>query len=321
MGRHKSVRREISVEDVEVSEIRDLPVVAVNPSQIMLRTASQMGTTVAPPLLLGRVDGVLYPVERPEPACVLRDSKITPVRVFVTEYGSMADLLTEHVHRCIMAGSVDVLRLQEVIKYLEGTGMDGDEARKMLRLASWPALLTMSRYDITDGARMIMLGLAGEVGRKLHTVAIPPYFVKWISRLVPEEQEGVARMLKTITMNLDRGEISWSWPSNDAVAVMIGGITRKAKRLPLEKRVPQSTWERGVGETDSSAHMDRARELVGSRYDLVYYPPTGSSPEMLGGADGKNLYHVWEENGVYRIEKARREGYGYVVDRDASGGA
>ena len=321
MGRHKSVRREMSVEDVEVSEIRDLPVVAVNPSQIMLRTASQMGTTIMPPILLGRVDGVLYPVERPEPAGVLRASKITPVRAFVTEYGSMADLLAEHVQRCVMAGSVDVLRLQEVIKYMEGTGMDGDEVRKRLRLASWPALLTMSKYDITDEAKAVLRGLIDEVGRMVHTVVIPPYYVRWISRLVPEEQEGVAKMLKTITMNFDRKEITWSWLSNDSVSVMIGRITRKAKRLPLEKRVSQGTRERGAGETDPGAHMDRARELVGSRYDLVYYPPTGSSPEMVGGTDGKSLYHVWEENGVYRIEKARGEGYDFVVDRGASGGA
>ncbi|MDA7940145.1 MAG: hypothetical protein MPJ04_06385 [Nitrosopumilus sp.] len=296
MGRGRPPRWEAAVEEVEPSAMRDLPRVAVNPSEMMTKAAARMGTTMMPPVLLGRVDGVLYPVERPEPAGVLRASRIPRVRAFVIEYGSMTDLLTEHVHRCIMAGSVDVLRLQEVIKYMEGAGMDGDEARRRLRLASWPALLTMSRYDITDGARMIMLGLAGEVGRKLHTVAIPPYFVKWISRLVPEEQEGVARMLKTITMNLDRGEISWSWPSNDAVAVMIGGITRKSKRLPLERRV--------IG--GDGSHMERARELVGSRHDLAYVPPTGSSPEMLVDMDGKNAYHIREEHGAYRLERVGR---------------
>ena len=87
------------MEEWEPSSMRDLPRVAVSPSEMRTKAAARRGSTRMPPVLRGRGDGVLYPVERPEPDGVLRASRIPRVRAFVPEYGSMTDLLSEHAHR------------------------------------------------------------------------------------------------------------------------------------------------------------------------------------------------------------------------------
>lgn len=289
-----------SIERVSISSIRDLPVLAVTTSEKMEQVTSRLNTSM--PILLGRVDGLLYPVERPEPVAGMRAAGVAEIDAFVTQYDSMGDLLAEHVRRSICSASADPLRIRDMVKYLISSGMNELDACALLHLEVRPDLLAVASYEITDKAREVLLEFVDEVAQKFSCTVLPQYYIRRLAMLTDDHQIPAAQELCDITRGAIRGAHTLSWMHDMTVKTLCQRYAKRKNRFPVDARIvriespdnpdPSHVWN------PSEHTKKRAAELIKDDFNLIYIPPHNKLSEMIFNKKTGRLFSVKEIRGA-----------------------
>ena len=281
---------------VDVSSIRDLPVTAKNVTARAVKLAARAAKSDpegAPPVLLGRVGGLLYPVNESEAVAGLREAGVGTVRAVIADYGSMRDLVVGHVRKNYQPHTIDPLRVREVVGYLVEGGMGADEACRELWLDRRPELLAAVSYEITDRARDILLSMAAEISKKVYTVVTPVYYVERISKIREDCQANAALELKMTAVSSMKREDSSLWPHNETIKTLLKSYPRKVQVTPAEDRITEMEKLESLNKKRRKEEREAARRrtpaktakkaagFIGDDSNLIYVDMGGKAPDLV----------------------------------------
>ena len=294
---------------VNVFSLNALPVQARNISpilvQIISKTAKQTPESIQP-ILVGRVNEVLYAVNDFEVVLGLQKANIKKINAYIVDYSTMQDLIISHVRKNFQPQTIDPLKIHDVIRHMVDNGTDHTTACKLLWLDKRPELSSVIRAEITTEARQVLLDMVDEISKKIYYIVTPIYYVQRIAKISKSQQHDAALELKSFTMPKMINAEKYSWPSLDTVISLLGKYTADKKIPPTADRIgkygligdlakPKTTSK------PASKVIQKAAKYIATDPDLVYVPIKGAHPDLLMHKKTGRVAKAEEKNGAYTM--------------------
>lgn len=298
---------------VSVKKLCYLPVMT---RVISKKLVSDMSTSVRSkkatihPILAGRIGSDIYPINDFETVMGLADAGIQNVRVMITDYNSMNDLLADHVESNFHPHMIDPLKIQQVVDYLvTNSNMKISDACKVLLLDRRPELRNVVHAKITKDARMILLDMIEEISQRLYCAVTPTYYITKLAKITPEEQHDAALEIKACTMPRMLSDEKAAWPSTNMIDTILESFHSTSKISPTEDRVSQPGSVKELGKkhskNDSKAKdgktVDDAANYISTDPNLYYVPINADHPDLLVNKKTGRVAFAQEANSIYSI--------------------
>ena len=261
------------------------------------------------PVGVGRVNGLLYPIAGPEVVMGLRKAKAETIRVLVTDYPSMRDLLAAHVRANYEPHRIDPLRIRDTVLYMaKEYEMSIDDVCKLLWLDRRRNLLEAVHYEILDETRAILEEMVAEVSKKMSDPTLPAYYIRRLSQIDGEAQITAAKELKVATINNMTND-DWSqWLRYDAVKNFIAAreADRKKRKLKAEEKAAKEVELENLRKKDAKSKvlddetLKKAEKFVGDDRNLLFLP-AGTYGDMLLDKKTGRVANVSDKEGVVSI--------------------
>ena len=297
--------------EVGITSIQDLPVVAKNISTRYVKMIAERTAAgdAQHPVAVGRVNGLLYPVAGPEVVMGLRKAKAETIRVLVTDYPSMKDLLAAHVRANYEPHRIDPLRIRDTVLYMAKTyEMSIDDVCKLLWLDRRRHLLEAVHYEILDETREILEDMVAEVSKKMSDPTIPVYYIHRLSQIDGDAQIKAAKEMRTATIaNMTTDDWSY-WLRYDAIKHYLEEReeNRKRRALKAEEKVLKKAKLEELRKKDAKSKalddetLKRAEKFVGDDRDLLFLA-AGTYGDMLIDKKTGRIADVADKDGVVSL--------------------
>ena len=233
---------ESNMSRINVSALQDLPVQARNISLKLVKIISDKAKSnpnKIPPIFVGRVDSLLYPINDHETLLGLRKSNVQQIDAIIIDYPTMKDLLVAHVRKNLHPQGIDPLKIRQVIDFLTVDGVSESEICKMLWLDKRPELSETLRYEITNDAEKVLLEMVEEMSHKMYFIVIPIYYIVRLSKISKLEQGEAAMEIKSYTMVKTISDGKFSWLSIDAIQSLLKNFHKEKKIPPTKDRMAE----------------------------------------------------------------------------------
>ena len=297
---------------VNVADLQDLPVQTNHPSTKLVQMITEIAKTAPDsiaPILVGRVNSLLYPVNGFEIVEGLRRSETKKANAFVMDYSSMQDLIIAHVRKNFEPHTLDPFKLRQVISYLvEKHKMTLDDACESLWLSKRPILFQAVRCEIEDTAVQCMLDMAEEISEKIYSVTTPVYYLTKLAKITRAEQEKAAREIMAFTMSRMVSEKKSSWPNAETIDSILEGFKKGKKIPPVEDRVAEKGdyedlkhKKKDDKKSPKSSTLKKAEKYIKEDPDLIYVPLEGKHPDLLLNKKTGRVAKAEEKNGLYSM--------------------
>ena len=301
------------VKQINLSDIRDLPVQVNNTSKKLIKIIQQTlqdGTDQRSPVLVGRVNSVYYAINDFETVLGFRKAGVERIDVVVTEYPSIDELLVVHVQKNFHPQAVDPLKIRQIVDYMAKNGMGIDEICKKLWLDKHPKLYATIRLQITDEARNTLLELVDEISTNVYSVVTPIYYVSLLAKIVKEQQNPAAKQMKALTLGRTINDEKFSWPSHDAILSMLREYSREKKKTPVEESISDehgdmADLKKSAPDKSKKKIADdlkkKASKYISADPDLIYVPVKADHPDLLVNKKTGRIAVASEKDEVYAI--------------------
>lgn len=311
------------IERVNVSSIQVLPVVTKNISEKLVNIIANLAKSSPddiPPILVGRVNSLLYPINEFETVSGLLKAEVKTVEVLIVDYPTMQDLIVNHVRKNFQPHTIDPLRIREVIKYMtKNNNMDVSEACKVLWIDRRPDLLNAVHCEITDKAKSILDEMIAEVSKKAYFITTPILYVERLSKIDEAVQAQAALELKSITISTMKYEDKSFWPSAESIKLLLATYPKKIEKLPKEERIAKMTHladmkkkkedETAKKKEETTAKKKaraktakKADDYISPDPDLIYVSPGEGIPDFVVNRKTCRAAKVGNVDGVCSLQ-------------------
>lgn len=307
----------VKIEQINVSSIQTLPVVTKNISEKLVGITAKIAKSNPddiPPILVGRVNNLLYPVNEFETVSGLLKAEVKTVEAIIVDYPAMQDLIAGHVRKNFQPHTIDPLRIREVIEYMiKSYDMDVSEACKLLWLDKRPDLLAAVRYVITDKAKAILQEMIEEISKKMYSVVTPILYVERLSKIDEESQIQAALELKAVTISTMKSEDKSIWPSAESIKYMLSRYPKKIEKMSADERIARMVEiedlkkkkedeaaqkkETAAQKKSKAKTAKKAKNFLKSDHDLIYVPQDGA-PDLIVNTKTRRVAKAEEVDGL-----------------------
>lgn len=307
---------QIKIETIDVSSLQDLPVRTKNISGKMIKIATDIAKSNPDdikPILVGRVNDLLYPINEFETVSGLIKAKVKTTSAIITDYPTMEDLIIGHVRKNFEPHMIDPLRIREVIQYMaKNSKMNKSDICKALWLDRRPDLFASVHYEITDETRDVLSEMVEEISKKVYSIVTPVYYIERLSKISElkrvkpisesdsdstEKQEQNLRSyqtyaaleIKSIAMAEMMSEDRYLWPSAETIKTVLRPYPRKQKEPTVEERIAAESHigdlnkkkkEKNVPKK-SAKIVKKAENFIKNDPNLIYVPLEGEDSDLV----------------------------------------
>ena len=295
---------------INVSALQDLPIQARNISLKLVKIISDKAKSdpdKIPPIFVGKVNNLFYPINDHETLLGLRKSNVSQVEALVIDYPTMKDLVVAHVRKNLHPHGIDPLKIRQVIGYLAEDGVSESEICKMLWLDKRPELYETLRYEITNDAKKVFSEMVEEMSHKMYFIVIPIYYIVRLSKITKSEQGEAALEIKAYTMSKTSSDERFSWLSVDAVQSMLKSFHKEKKISPTKDRIAKYEDEEPKSKKKSTKKpidpktLKKAEAYIGKNPNLIYIPIKGNQPDLVFNKKSGTMSVANEKDGIYSL--------------------
>ena len=317
-----------TIEKINIALLQDLPVQTriTSPKLVQIlytKIRSKNELEKIQPILIGRVNSLVYPLADFEMVLAMRKANIKSIDGIITDYPTMNDMIIAHVKENFSPRSLDPVKIRQLVKYMIENGLDKSKVNKLLWIDTRPELRNAINCIIEDKAIDVLLEMLTEISQKMYFVVTPAYYVIRISKIVSDEQVDAALELQSLTLFKMSSDQKSSWPSHATVDTTLQKFHKIKKLISTENRIRydkddienlgmnvkgEDYYDDDEDDTDTTTKhydnekmMKQAAKYIAKDPNLFYVPMEGNQQDLLIHKKTGRVARIQEKDGVLLI--------------------
>ena len=269
-----------TIQILKINSLYSLPAIVTNPTKKIVDQYVEIASNRPDDLPLigaGKVNGKHYIINRDEVYRACKQVGISEIKVNVTEYPKMTDVIVQHVISNKDPSSFDPLLVRNAVDYLAEQGIDENKAMRMFLLNN-TTTEKLLKLPLGEKAIEKLRKLNETLSEKLTSVVMPAYIPAKVAKIPENKQVAAVEAIEALVMFETISDAKFAWPNPDMIEVALNEFIEKIKKSEepvIAEIISDSTMISSKRPEEpvikhSKATVTKATEMAKSLSNVIY---------------------------------------------------